>query len=222
MKKLLALIIFISLVGCGPKGLNFKISYTKLEGLTPESSIIHKNQVIGKVVGIEVGKESQYLVAVSIKSPNHKHINNDSEFFITDDPLQSGKKAIEVETTTDDGAPIEENSVMLGMNNVSETEIFFKSLDRALNQGIRGLADELETFGNRLDKLPESKEFKELEQELNNFGKALGKAGKEFEKSMEKDLIPNLKKELDRLEKNLEEKQAQPKQPSPSGKQIEI
>ena len=202
--------VLVLLQGCTPNALNFKIQYQRINGLKPEQSVIYESNPIGHITTIELAKEGHYLVSVLINPDFTNTVTVGSEFFIVQDPNLPAQKAIEVvSASSEHNEALEDGVVVKGMEVTTQTDVLMKGLTQGLTEGLGGLKEQLDLFSGQIKRLPESKEFKQLERELNRFGKEMGKAGKQIQDRMSKEIIPGLQKELDKLEQQFS-------QPSPT------
>lgn len=193
--------VFMLLLSCSSSALSFKIQYERINGLKPEQNVIYESNPVGRITRIELAKEGHYLVSVMINPDSIKTVTVDSEFFIVQDPQAPAQQAIEiVSTSSEDSKALEEGVVVKGMETNSSTDLLMKGLTKRLTEGLGGLKEQLDLFSGQIEKLPESKEFKQFERELKRFGEEMGKAGKQIQERMNKEIIPELQNQLDKLE----------------------
>ena len=96
-KKLLFFLIVIStLSGCGNHALDLKIRYKEIHGLKNGDRIVFEDKQIGKVDQVSYTQNGSYLVDISIKNEFADLATENSEFFITSDPLTEAQKSIEM------------------------------------------------------------------------------------------------------------------------------
>ena len=67
------------------------------------------------------------------------------------------------------------------------------------------LKKQLRQFSDELKKIPESDEYRELQEELNRLSEEAGSLGNTAREKLEKDILPQIKKEIERLKERLQE-----------------
>jgi hypothetical protein len=191
--------------------LQIKIRYDKIEGLEKGDRVVFENNHIGAVTDVSYTKDGDYLAEVGIKKSFANAATEDSEFFIIDDPKEEGKKAIEVIQDKTGGIPLKNGAIVEGSTKPS---ISFGDLPEALEKGLEGFQEQLEGVFEGLSTIPESKEFKDLQEELESLGKQMSKSTGSAKEKLEKDVLPQLKEEIEKLREMMEkmgrEKEVEP------------
>lgn len=67
------------------------------------------------------------------------------------------------------------------------------------------LKKQLHQFSDELKKIPESDEYRELQDELDRLSKEAGSLGNTAREKLEKDILPQIKEEIERLRERLQE-----------------
>jgi len=116
MPKKIVMLLMLLLVfwGCEEKVLNFRIKYDQTHGLEAADRVIFQQNHIGQVAGIFYGEDGYYLVDVAIRKAFANAATEDSMFFITEDPKNKGKKAIEIIQARKGGVPLEDGAIVEG------------------------------------------------------------------------------------------------------------
>ena len=80
---------------------------------------------------------------------------------------------------------------------------FFEQMRNDFEKGIKELKDQIDKFSKDLGNVPESKEFKSLQEELKSLSEEIKEAGEAARKKIEKEILPRLKEEIKRLREML-------------------
>ncbi len=203
MPKKIVMLLMLLLVfwGCEEKVLNFRIKYDQTHGLEAADRVIFQQNHIGQVAGIFYGEDGYYLVDVAIRKAFANAATEDSMFFITEDPKNKGKKAIEIIQARKGGVPLEDGAIVEGSGKPSAA---FSQLGQSLAEQVEGIKKAFEHLSEELTGVPESKEFKKLERELERLREELQRSGQSVRKKMEHEWLPQLQQEIERLRKRLQ------------------
>jgi hypothetical protein len=220
MPRLFALtwLLLLVLTGCG-QDLHFKISYDKIDGLAEGAPVVLDDQPIGKVTGVEQTKSGGHLVEVSIPRESAGAATSEASFILADDPDKPQQKRIEVVLAGPGGKPIAEGAEVRGSYPSPIGGIFpFGELLREIGGVLGQLRGQVERFRQEFQKLPDSPEAKQLQEEWRKLMDEIDKTQNEAGYAMKKEILPKLEKEMDALRKRMEEMQkAEPKK----GKDLE-
>ncbi len=199
------------LLGFADTHLNLKVKFDQIYGLKRGDRVIYELNHIGEVENINYGKDGIYNVEVTIKNNFANAATESSEFFILDDPQKEGNKSIEVILVQTGGVLLKDGATVDGSSNRS---MILEKLEMDIEKGLQYLKKEYEKFQGQIDKIPESKEYQELKKKLENLLEQLKLTSKETHDKIQKELIPKIKEELDRIEETIkkfgEEKQTKP------------
>lgn len=202
LKKLIALIIsLMAITGC-ERELNLRIRYDQIDGLKQEDIVIFEGNQIGAVKAVTYTQDGDYIVAVSIKKEFVNAATEYSKFFISTDPQDSGKKAVEMVQTQQGGTLLQENALIEGSTRGSA---FLNTLRDKFGQGIEGFKKEFDKFLEGLKTVPETEDFKKFENELNNLADEMRESGEAVRERLQKEVLPKLREELEMLRKRLRE-----------------
>lgn len=80
-----------------------------------------------------------------------------------------------------------------------------KECEMGLDRLVNDFSDQLHRLLKEIQKLPESEEYRRLQEELDRLAKEAKKGGKEAMDKLEKEILPKIRKELDELRKRLRE-----------------
>jgi ABC-type transporter Mla subunit MlaD len=234
--QLSIVIIFLSLLtlsGCGPKELHFKIRFDRIMGLKAGDSLVFEGNSVGRVEAVHYTKGGDYLVDVRIKPNFSNAATHDSRFFISDDPSAEGKKAIEIikktaggellrngETVSGSAKPSIFQTVFDGLQKEArryqgQVNDYFEKFNESLQQSTQELAGELESTLNSLaeqfkqfseegQNAPNSQELKKLKESLARLAEEVSRSQQAIREKFKKEVIPKIQERLDRLRKSLD------------------
>ncbi len=197
LKRVLVLLLLplISL-GCRADNLNLKIRYDQVHGLQKGDQVIFEQHPIGIVTGVSYRNNGDYLVSVVIKKGSNAVVTEHTRFFIADDPVRQGHKAVEVVQIRPGGSLLKNQATVEGSTRAS---VFFDQM----KSGFGNLKKEFEQFSQELSKVLESEAFKKLENELKDLAGEIEQAGKAAREEIEQQWLPRFKQELEKLKERL-------------------
>ncbi len=201
-KRILILsILLLTFLGCKESILHLKIRFDKIQGLQKDDRVIFEQNQIGTVADVFFSNEGFYTVDILIKKNFANAATEHSKFFIISDPQNKGKKAIEMIQTKRDGSSLKNNTIVEGS---TETSAFLNQLLDEMANEFEGFKKQFEEFSEELRGIPESEEFKKLEDELKRFAKEMEQSGKAVREKIQKEVLPRLKEELKKLKERLQ------------------
>lgn len=201
----------VSISGCFNQDLNFKIRFQQIEGLRTSDGVIFEKNRIGRVESVSYTDKGDYLVDVRIDEPFVKAVTEHSRFFIVNDPSERGRKAVEMIRVGEAGDPVKSGAVVAGTTR-------FAALLNMMRENVGKTASDLnrkfKDMSDEFKGIPDSMEVKELERYLNDLKEMLLNAGAAAREKIQKELLPWLQKEIDRLKERLKklgrEKEVEP------------
>ena len=180
--------------------LNLTIKFDQIYGLIRGDRVIYELNHIGDVESVYYGSDGVYNVSLKIKNNFVNAATEYSKFFIIDDPLKEGNKAIEVILEQTGGKPLKDGITVAGS---SDRYAVLKKLEIDIEKGLDYLKREYRSFQDQVDKIPESEEYHKLKKKLADLVKQLKLATKETNEKIQRELLPRIIKELDRIEEML-------------------
>lgn len=195
-KIIILLILFAALFACKENLFNVKIKFDQIYGLQKGDRVIFQQNHVGTVTDVFYSKDGYYTVGIVIKKDFVDAATEHSRFFIISDPRDRNKMAVEITQARKDGSPLINNSVVEGS---SKTSAFVDQILNELLDGFGGLKKQFEHFSDELKSIPESEEFKTLEEELKRLGEEMGRSGEAVREKIQKEVLPQLKEELEEL-----------------------
>ena len=206
MPRLLVLTSFLLLVltGCG-QDLHFKINYDKIDGLSEGAPVVLDEQTIGKVTGLELTKDGGHLVEVTIPLESAASATSEANFILAPDPDNPKQKRIEIVLTGPGGKPIAEGDEVRGSYPGPLGSIFpFGELLREIGGALVQLRSQVERFREEFQKLPNSAEAQQLQEEWRKLMDEIAKTQNEAGYAMKKEIMPKLEKEMEDLRKRMD------------------
>lgn len=232
LTPLLYLVLLFFGWGCSESPLTLQVSFPEVSGLKQDDLVFFGESEIGQVKKISYTKQGDFLVEVRIAPPFKNTATQDSKFFIAPSPADELKMAVIVEQEHSGGAVLQNGTVVQGSGRkghwaemlgdlqkqltVAQNELnktlqeFNRTLgetsqqfDRKLSATLDALALQFKTFTEEIGKVPDSREVKQLEENIKQFTDEFQKAGKDIQDRLRNDIIPRLRMELEKLHQQL-------------------
>jgi len=199
-KKLTFLIMLVVILGCYSKDFELKIRFAQVEGLKAGDRIIFEQNHIGKVGNISYSKDGNYTVGVEIKKDFKNAVTEHSRFFITKDPSNKSNKVIEMVKMKKAGLPLQDGTIVDGSTRLST---LLNKMEDDFSRIISEIKSNFDKFSKNLKKLPENKEIKKLQKDLDQVMEEMKKSGGAFREKVQKELLPKLQKGIEKLKEKL-------------------
>lgn len=201
LKKILPLLIIsVVILGCYSRDLNLKIRFSQTEGLKANDSIIFEKNYIGKVDAISYSERGDYIADVKIDKGFKKAITEHSRFFIINDPAENGRKAIEMIKVAEGGVPLEKGAIIVGSTRFS---LLLGQMEEEVGKVMSEINHKINKLAGEIKQIPESGEIKKLENYLKQLKEKMDKEGRAFREKMQKELLPWLQEEIEKLKERL-------------------
>jgi preprotein translocase subunit YajC len=201
-KILVPLLLVFVFFGCKEDGRDLKIHFDYIQGLKEGDRVVFEKNHVGQVTGVSHSKEGYYVVDVDIKREFENAVTEYSRFFIVADSQNKSREAIEITQTPKGGTLLADGATVKGSEGSSEK---YNGMWDEFSKGLEGLKRQFEEFSDDLSRIPESEEFKNLQEELDRLAEEMKKKGQEARKKIEKDVLPRLQREMERLREMLRE-----------------
>jgi ABC-type transporter Mla subunit MlaD len=218
--------------GCSDSSLPLQVRYADVLGLQQGDSVYFGQNEIGKVQKVTYTQQGDYLVAITIAPEFKNAATVDSKFFIDDDPRNRQRRAITIVQEKPGGGVLEKTTIIEGSVRAGfldqmlsgikrnaaavETEMWaaMQQLDNALKAKAQQLDNEmaaalddltrrLQTLSTEVEKVPDSQEVKQLEMSIKQFADEFSRAQKSVRDTIQNEVIPQLRRELDQLRQQL-------------------
>jgi len=200
-KIMILFVVSLALLGCKEEPVQLTIKYSQIQGLQKGNRVLFDQKQIGWVTDVSREKGGEYLVDVVIANEFADILTEHSKFFITADKENTGKMAVEMTLDRKGGTVLADGSTLEGSTKP------FPFLDQMLGNFEKGLEDlkaKFDKFTEDLGKIPDSEEFKRLEEELKKLTEALERSGKKAGEKIKKEVLPRLEEELEKLKEKLQ------------------
>ncbi|MFM8331302.1 MAG: hypothetical protein ACKN9T_06405 [Candidatus Methylumidiphilus sp.] len=212
----LLLLLLLTLSGCG-QDLHFKIRYGDIGGLAVGDPVLLDDRPIGKVAAVEPAQPSGHLVEVAIPRAAAAAATHEASFILTPDPDQAGRRRIEMVLANPGGKRIADGEVVEGSYPSLLGNFPFGELLRGFGDALRDLRGQVEQFRRDFERLPNSPESRQLQEEWRRLADEIAKAQGAAGDSLQKDILPKLEQEMEGLRRRIEEeaRKAAPKKGRP-------
>ena len=199
-KNLIFLVICLAFLGCKEEGHHIKIKYDQIQGLEKGAKVLFEEKQIGIVTEVSSEKGGSYLVDVAIAKDYANVLTEHSRFFIISDKGDKDKMAIEMTLDRKGGNLLSDGATVVGSTKQSA---FLDQMLGDFEKGLEDLKKKFDKFTDDIGKIPESEEFKKLENQLKKLTEELKRSGKAAGEKIQKEVLPKLEKELERLKEKL-------------------
>jgi paraquat-inducible protein B len=209
--------------------LHFKIRFDDISGLKVGDGVAFEGNIIGKVEKVYYTPQNDYLVDAFVEDEFTNAVTRDSQFYIANDPRSGASKVIEVIQEKAGGIALSDGDVVLGSvkstifdqfienfqeevrRNQDQIQTHFNNLKKTWRQSsedLKGalddLAQQLAKLSDRIEKVPDSQEVKELQQALTLLAEELKRSQKAIREKIQKELLPMIQERLNKLRESLE------------------
>ena len=205
--------IALLITACIEQDLRFQIRFRHVEGLQVGDQVLLAGRHVGEVEDIDQVEDGTFWVAVRIGKQYRSQVTDQCEFTLRPDPKNPSKRVVWIEPGNG-GKPIEDGTLVEGSEPIS----LFGPLFKGFGEGLELLERQLKGLTGELEKLPESPQFKQFQQQLEELARQL----QEAEEKMQKDVIPKLQQEMERLQKELKKSLPKQEPKAPSKKAIDL
>jgi paraquat-inducible protein B len=229
----IALVLFAA-EGCLQSDLHLQIRFNQNPGLKADDPVIFQGNQAGVVKKVTYTEQGDYLMDILVGSDYKKAATTDSNFIISKDPKQTDKFNLVIEQVKPGGKVLEDNTVVRGVDQRSFMDRFIGDLNDDLKEtitklkkeyekksvhiesgienSIDNLAARLEQYKQKIRRVPERKEVKDLEKSLKRLYDEMLTAQKSIRTKIQTEIIPKVEKEIADLKKKL----------TPSGRESEV
>jgi paraquat-inducible protein B len=203
LKRIFVLLILtFVLLACKENFLNLKIRFHQVQGLNQGNRVIFGQNHIGTVKNLFQSDDDSFIVNIAIKKDFADHATEYSRFFIITDPRHKENKAVEMIQIRNGGKRLQNNETVEGS---SENSVFFYQIFGEIGKVIKDFEKQFEQFSKDLKTIPESQEFKKLENELQCLLEEMKRSGQSVQQKIKEEFLPKLKEEMEKLRKRLHE-----------------
>ncbi len=185
---------------------------------------------IGQVKKVFYTSQGDYLVEVEIEPEFKNAATEDSQFYIEHAPGKTTNMAVIVEQERPGGTLLKNGTIVEGsarneyikdilselqkkageaQNELSKNfdelkkslETTSAKMDKKLETTLDDLSVQFHSFSEELDRVPDSQEVKELQENLKKFVEEFNQAQKDVQDHLRNEIIPQLRLEMEQLRK---------------------
>ena len=193
------LLAFVFL-GCTEGPLRINVLYDQIQGLKKGNRVIFEANHIGEVTGVFYSTHGHYVVDLAIERNFANAATEHARFFIIKDPQIGGNGAIEMIQIKGGGLPLEEGSTVQGS---TESSAISSKKREDFEKGLEDLREQFERFFEDLRSVPESEDFRKLEEEFERLAEEVKRSSKSAREKIERELLPRLREEMEKLREQL-------------------
>jgi len=212
LRKLVLIgLVLLAVQACRSNAMHIDVRYDTLSGLASNDRVLFEDNVAGRVASIHFDQQSGYTVRLAVDRGFSSALTEYTDFYVVDDPLNQGHKAVEIRLRRRGGNPLPEGASVSG---VPQSQDLSELLRQELQAGFDFFKKEVERFSRDLQQVPESESYRRLKRSLDELGEEIGRAEKETRQKLKEQWLPQIERELDALKERLRrlgrEKEVQP------------
>lgn len=181
--------------------LDFIIKFDSVEGLKKGGRVIYEKQPIGRVDEIVYTEQGIFLVNVSIKKEFANRATK-STLFVIDG--ESHEKFVKLILADEPGIQLVEGEIVKGS---SQLEGVKRELKNKLSDSVSLFAESINNVIANIDEESIETQIKYFESELDNLVEQAIKMSETKKQRLDREVIPELKEKLDKLEQSLKEQE---------------
>lgn len=188
-----ALIGFLAL-GAGCSGdLKLTVTFDDARGLKAGDPVAWGENTIGRVADVRYTPAGTFEVKAEVEGRFRPAVTDQARFLVSEWPGGSGGKRLEMVELAKGGAPLKDGAVVRGS---TRAELFGESVSR----GVQGFLEDLK-------RLPGSEAVRDLSREVDRLAEEMGRAGREAQEKLKKEVLPELERRLEELRRKLREQE---------------
>ena len=210
------MVLLLTLSACGGD-LHFQIHFDQKNGLKIGDALVLDGQVVGEVIALKEADQGGHVAEVALNREFAHAATENTRFVLAEDREHPETHLIAMEQSRPDGKPIEENAVVEGYSSRLQGILPLGELFREFGNALRDLRGQVEQFRRDFEKVPDSNEARQLQEEWRRLMEEIQKAQNAAKGSLKQELLPKLREQLEALRKKLEtlEKGSPPNQDTP-------
>lgn len=212
-------VLLFALSGCGGD-LHFQIHFDQADGLKIGDALVLDGQTVGEVIALNKATQGGHVAEVALNREFAHAATENTRFFLAEDREHPEIHRIEMEQSRPDGKPITEDALVEGYSSRLQGLFPLGELFREFGNALRDLRGQVEQFRRNFEKVPDSDEARQLQEEWRRLMEEIQKAQSTAEGNLNQELLPKLREQLETLRKKLEA--LEKANPSSQGKPLEI
>jgi paraquat-inducible protein B len=193
--------IVFFIIACKSGGLSLNIQYDQINGLKKGDAVFYKENRIGDVERVAYTDGGVFNVQLAIQKEFEKLATEHTRFFIIKDHNDPENMAIELILSQKGGQPLKDGATLVGSTRPS---VPFTQVWGDLEKGLENVKTHFDRLLDDMRSIPESEEFKKLENELKRLLAELQRSSHSVREKMKKEILPRLKEEMENLREKLE------------------
>ncbi|QUJ66455.1 hypothetical protein KDD30_09745 [Photobacterium sp. GJ3] len=195
--------VVLFLAGCIASGVNFSIRYDAVNGLKNNASLMHDNQVIGKVNEIIYTEQGHFEVRVTVDEAFQTLATDSALFVITDNAKAKDAQIIQLIPNDKPGTRIQDGQVIQGSTKLAGIA---KKMQNQLGKSLQSFAASMDrSFSNWVDNTAEPT-ADQLDNELDQLIEEAKSFGHDANDRIQADVIETLKQHIERLKQQMNER----------------
>jgi ElaB/YqjD/DUF883 family membrane-anchored ribosome-binding protein len=188
--------------GCSNHDLSFVIRYDEINGLMDGADVVFGDQLIGQVNEIGRAPNGEFDVHVSIDREKMPVITQSAHFAIMEHPNEDKGHVINLMAQNPSDPPIADDDIIQG---TTELEGFAQTLKDMFSREWNNLSSKVEQLISGIDGSDIEKELAPIESEIDKLIKDIGTLSKDSKDKLQHDVLPEIKSQIDKLRKQLEQ-----------------
>ncbi|MFU8857812.1 MAG: hypothetical protein ACNA8S_12520 [Deferrisomatales bacterium] len=189
LRTALAVLLILALAGCG-RDLRFTVTFEDARGLRPGDDVVWGENPIGRVRDVRYIPAGAFEVKAVVEERFRTAVTDQGRFLVSDRPDGPGRR-LELVSLGKGGGPLESGAVVRGS---TPAELFGELMGHQVRD-----------FFDRLRQLPESEGVRELSREVERLAEEMARVGREARETLQRDVLPELERELEELKRRLRE-----------------
>ncbi len=199
-------LLFVSIIGllivaCTDEGLRFFIKFDNVGGLKDGAVVKYENQPIGAVQEIDYTSEGTFLVEVQIEEPFTGLVKSNSIIYVSSSEQSTDKFVQVLPGEEGDNSAVVANQIIRGSNPFVG---FAKQLQGQLSDTLQSLTSSLQRSIQSWKEGTVDEQLDQMESELSLLIQEFDDLGHVAKEKLEKEIIPELNRHMESLQKQLE------------------
>ena len=201
-KLLIMLAVTFLLPACKNDTLDLQIRFDQVQGLKQGDRVLFEQNHIGDVQRVFYTEQGAFLVDVAIYKNFAAAATEYSRFVVVPDPVNTPGKALAMTHLRQGGTALADKAVVEGS---TEAAVLVQKIFDSIETGMKAFEEQLNQFSKELRDIPESEEFKRLENEFNRLAEELKQSGRQARDTIKQEILPQLRRDLEDLRQRLRE-----------------
>jgi len=214
MKTIVWSALSLILIACQVKDLHFYVRFSDPRGLQPGDRVLLAGREAGQVVDLKSVEDGSWWVTAEVRAEFRDQVTRGSTFTIVADPGRPGRLCLSI-TPNPAGEPIRDDAVVEGSEPLPQ---ILGPLFKGLSEGLGNLERQFRQFSQELERLPRSPEYRRMRRRLESLLRQL----QEAEGKMQREVIPRLEQDLERLRRELEQAEPPRRSPPERGERLDL